>query len=194
MALSFQNIRPNLAGDRPTIHPSAFIDPSAQIIGNVQIGQDVFVGPLAVIRGDEPGADGKIKPVVIEAGTNIQDGVIIHSMGGTSVRIGPKASIAHGVVIHGPCVVGKECFVALRTVIYSATIEDFVWVGMGSIIMRATIPSHIMVPAGAVIRSQGDTCFFRTTHVKEQNYQKGVREACRKIRQAYKALCANQQQ
>ncbi len=98
MALSFQNIRPNLAGDHPTIHPSAFIDPSAQIIGNVQIGQDVFVGPLAVIRGDEPGADGKIKPVVIEAGTNIQDRVIIHSMGGTSVRIGPKASIAHGVL------------------------------------------------------------------------------------------------
>jgi carbonic anhydrase/acetyltransferase-like protein (isoleucine patch superfamily) len=193
MAFSSQNIRPNPAGDRPAIQPSAFIDPSAQIIGNVRIDANVFIGPLAVIRADEPGADGKIKPVVIEAGTNIQDGVIIHSMGGTSVRIGPKASIAHGVVIHGPCVIGEESFVALRTVIYSATIKDFVWVGMGSIIMRATIPSHIMVPAGAVIRSQEDARFFRTTHVKEQNYQKDVLVACHNIRQAYKALDVTQE-
>lgn len=185
MASAFENIRPNPSGDRPSIHPSAFIDPSAQIIGNVRIGQDVFVGPLAVIRADEPGANGTVKPVVIEDDTNIQDGVIIHSMGGTTVKIGPAASLAHGVVIHGPCVIGKECFLALRTVLYSATIEDFVWVGIGSIIMRATIPSLTMVPAGSVIRSQEDVRFFRTTNAKEKKYQKDVLEACKKIRQGY---------
>jgi carbonic anhydrase len=193
MACSFRNIRPNPAGDRPRIHPSAFIDPSAQIIGNVQIYEDVFVGPLAVIRADEPGVDGKVEPVIIREGTNIQDGVIIHSRGGTSVKIGPNSSLAHGVVIHGPCIIGEGCFLALRTVVYSATIEDFVWVGIGSIIMRATIPSLIMVPAGSSVRSQEDVRFFRTIDSKEQNYQKDVLETSHLIRQAYKKLYMNEE-
>ena len=83
--------------------PSAYVDPTAQLIGNVRVGENVFVGPNAVIRADEPGTNGKVQPIMIEAESNIQDGVLIHSMGGASVRIGPKASIAHGVVIHGPC-------------------------------------------------------------------------------------------
>ena len=56
--------------------------------------------------------------------------------------------------------------------IYSATIEDFVWVGMGSIIMRATIPSHIMVPAGAVARSQEDARFFRQPMSRSKTIKK----------------------
>lgn len=50
-----ENIRPNFAGDYPNIDASALIDPSAQIIGNVRIGKNFFVGPLAVIRADERG-------------------------------------------------------------------------------------------------------------------------------------------
>ena len=52
------NIRPNLAGDTPEIHPSALIDPSAQIIGNVIVKKNAFIGPLAIIRADERGPDG----------------------------------------------------------------------------------------------------------------------------------------
>ena len=66
MTHSLQNIRPNLVGDFPEIHPTALIDPSAQIIGNVRIGANVFVAPLAVIRSDEPGSDGKVRPIIIE--------------------------------------------------------------------------------------------------------------------------------
>jgi len=191
MASAFQNLRSNTVGDRPVIHPSTFIDPSAQIIGNVRIGPDVFVGPNAVIRADEPGSNGKVQPVVIEAESNVQDGVIIHSMGGTSVRIGQKTSIAHGAVIHGPCVVEKECFIAIRTVLYSVTLEDAVWVGIGSIIMRATIPSHTMIPAGSVIRSKDDVRNYRIINTKEQKYKKSVLEACAKVRQGYLTLPVN---
>ncbi|MEE4602286.1 MAG: hypothetical protein V2J65_13480, partial [Desulfobacteraceae bacterium] len=60
-----RNIRPNLAGDYPEIHPSALIDPSAQIIGNVKAGKNVFIGPLAVIRADERGPDGTVTPIII---------------------------------------------------------------------------------------------------------------------------------
>lgn len=191
MESTFQNLRSNTVGDRPTIHPSAFIDPSAQIIGNVRIGPDVFVGPNAVIRADEPGPNGKVQPVVIEAETNVQDGVIIHSMGGTSVQIGPKVTLAHGAIIHGPCVIGKECFIAIRTVLYSVTLEDAVWVGIGSIIMRATIPSRTMIPAGSVIRSKDDVLNYRITNIKEQKYKKSVLGACAKVRQGYLNLPVN---
>jgi carbonic anhydrase/acetyltransferase-like protein (isoleucine patch superfamily) len=58
MFFLLNNIRSNLAGVYPKIDPSSLIDPSAQIIGNVEIGKDVFVGPLTVIRADQRGPDG----------------------------------------------------------------------------------------------------------------------------------------
>lgn len=67
------NIRPNPAGNAPRIHPDAFIDPSARIIGNVRIERDVFVGPLCIIRADEPGMDGTVQPIIIGRDVNIQD-------------------------------------------------------------------------------------------------------------------------
>ena len=82
---------------------------------------------------------------------------------------------------------------ALRDKSLVRRLEDARWKNHNKI-LRATIPSHIMVPAGAVIRSQEDARFFRTTHVKEQNYQKDVLVACHNIRQAYKALDVTQEQ
>ena len=96
------NIRPNLAGDYPQIDPTALIDPSEQIIGNVKIGKDVFVGPLSVIRADQRGPDGKVALIQIDDEVNIQDGVIIHSDPGASVIIGAKTSVfRQGAKIYG---------------------------------------------------------------------------------------------
>lgn len=178
-------IRPNPMGDWPKIDSTAFVDPSAQIIGNVQLGPNVFVGPQVVIRADEPDPDGRVHPIVVGAETNLQDGVIIHSRGGTSVIIGPEISIAHGVVIHGPCDIGRGCFLSLRSVFYRAILEEDVWVGIGAIVMKATIPSHTMIPAGSLIRSKTDVRHFRLVNIKEEEYQKGVAEASRAFRQGY---------
>jgi carbonic anhydrase len=90
-----------------------------------------------VIRADEIGEDGAVQPVIIEAETHLQDGVVVHSRGGTSVVIGPRCTVAHGVIIHGPCTVGEGCFLALRSVLYNATLEDSVWVGIGAIVMKS---------------------------------------------------------
>ncbi|MFH1934949.1 MAG: carbonate dehydratase [Pseudomonadota bacterium] len=181
-------IRPNPIGDWPEIDTTAFVDPSAQIIGNVRIGPNVYVGPQTVIRADETDAEGKVHPIVIEAETNIQDGVIIHTREGTSVNIGPSASVAHGVIIHGPCVIGEGCFLALRSVFYSATLEDGIWVGIGAVIMRATVPSHTMIPAGSVIRCESDVRHFRLTNVKEEEYKGNVSAVSQTLRQGYIAL------
>jgi carbonic anhydrase len=110
----------NHAGDKPVVAATATIHPSAVVIGNVLIGEKVFVGPNAVIRADEPCPAGKVEAIVIESEVNIQDGVIIHALGGSPVRIGKGSSLAHGAVIHGPCSVGENCFVGFKTVVFKA--------------------------------------------------------------------------
>jgi len=189
-AMPHCGIRPNPSGDWPEIDASSFVDPSAQIMGKVHIGPEVYVGPQCVIRADEVDAEGKVHPVVIEAETHIQDGVIIHARAGTEVKIGPRANIAHGVIIHGPCFIGSGCFVALRAAIYNSILEDEVWVGIGAIIMKATIPSHTMIPAGAVVRSSSDIRHYRLTNVKEDEYQRSVFESSRLFVKGYLNLYA----
>jgi len=182
------NIRPNLAGDYPRIDPTALIDPSAQIIGHVEIAADVFVGPLSVIRADQRGPDGKVAPIVIGAEANIQDAVIIHTDPGASVTIGPKTSVAHGVTIHGPCTIGRECFLALRASLYKATLEDHVWVGMGAIAKLVTLPSFTRVPAGSVIRERLEVLALRLVTEKEREYMEMVWAANSRLRMDYLEL------
>lgn len=178
-------IRPNPQGDWPSVDTAAFVDPSAQIMGNVYIGPGVYVGPQTVIRADEVGVDGTVEPVIIERDAFIQDGVIIHARAGSRVRVGTRANVAHGVIIHGPCDIGQECFIALRASMYNSNLEDHVWVGIGAIIMRATIPSHTMIPAGAMVRSGSDIHQFRLINHTELDYKGTVIAASAALRDGY---------
>jgi len=182
------NIRPNLAGDYPKIDPTALIDPSAQVIGHVEIAADVFVGPLTVIRADQRGSDGKVAPIVIHAEVNVQDGVIIHSDAGASVIIGAKTSVAHGVTIHGPCTIGRECFLSMRSCLYKTTLEDHVWVGMGAIAKMVTIPSFTRMPAGSVIRERPEVLGLRLITETERDYMEMVWAANSRLRMDYLEL------
>ena len=181
-------IRPNPAGDWPKIDPTAFVDSSAQIMGNVIIGRNVYVGPMSVIRADEIGPDGKVHPVTIEDGTCVQDGVIIHGRSGTVVQIGKDTNISHGVIIHGPTTIKDDCFLAIRAVVYDSVLEESVWVGVAANIMRTKIPANTWVPAGAIIRSEQDTLSFRLTNLKEQKYKKDVFDASATLRESYLKL------
>lgn len=182
------NIRPNLVGDYPQIDRTALIDPSAQIIGRVQISEDVFVGPLTVIRADQRGPDGKVAPIQIDREVNIQDGVIIHSDPGASVIIGAKTSVAHGVIIHGPCTIGRECFLALGASLYKATLEDNVWMGMGAVAKLVTVPAFTKVPAGGVIRERPELLGLRLITEKEREYMEEVWAANSRLRRDYLEL------
>lgn len=184
------NIRPNLVGDLPDIHPSAIIDPSAQIIGNVKIMENVFIAPLTVIRADEQGPDGKVAPIIIGEEVGIQDGVIIHSKGGESVTIGARTSVGHGVVIHGPCYVGEDCFIAMRSTLYSSHVESSVWVGMGSTVIKATLRAQSYVETGTIIRARNDGRDIRLLSVKEKQYMQEVLEAANVLREQYRKMCA----
>lgn len=181
-------IRPNPVGDWPKIDTTAFVDPSAQIMGNVIIGARVYVGPLSVVRADEVDDQGKVHPVIIGEDACIQDGVVIHGRSGSEVSIGPRANISHGVVVHGPAVIKSDCFVAIRAVVYDSVLEESVWVGVGSVIMRTKIPANTWVPAGSVIRSDQETKQFRLINLKEEKYKKGVYDASASLRDGYLKL------
>jgi carbonic anhydrase len=186
--IQHNNIRPNLAGDYPQIDPTALIDPSAQIIGKVIIDRDVFVGPLTVLRADQRGPDGKVAPIQIAREVNIQDGVIIHSDPGASVIIGAKTSVAHGAIIHGPCTIGQECFIAVRATLYKITLEDHVWIGIGAIAKLVTLQSFTRVPAGAVIRDRPEVLALRLVTDKEREYMEEVWAANSRLRMDYLEL------
>lgn len=182
------NIRPNLAGDFPQIDPTALIDPSAQIIGNVKIDKGVFVRPLTVIRADQRGPDGKVSPIHIGEEVNIQDGVIIHTDPGAPFIIGPKTSIAHGVTIHGPCNIAHECFIAIRASLYKVNLEEHVWIGHGAIVQKVTLNSFTMVPTGSVILEHAETLGLRLVTDEERRYMEDAWVANSRLRMDYLEL------
>ena len=144
----------NHAGQNPEIDQSAYIHPTAVVIGNVRIAAGCFVGPNAVIRSDEPGPGGDIAPIVIESGANIQDGVIIHALGGSRVWIGRGASIAHGAVVHGPCEVGENSFIGFKSVVFNSSLGNGVVVLHQALVEGVCIPDGIHVPSMTAVTAE----------------------------------------
>lgn len=144
-------IRKNPRGDLPTIHPSAFVDPTAIICGRVIVEENVFIGPYAVIRADECKADGSLEAVVIGAHSNIQDGVVIHSKSGAAVRIGRHTSIAHRAIVHGPCEVGDRVFIGFNSVLFNCRISDGCVIRYNAVVDGCALPAGFYVPSTARI-------------------------------------------
>src|SRR5690606_3562883 len=123
--LSFLSmIRKNPSGHLPVIAVSAFVDPTAILCGKVIVEADVFIGPSAVIRPDETDEEGNVAPMIIGAGSNIQDGVVIHSKDGAPVLIGKRVSIAHRAIVHGPVEVGDGCFIGFNAVVFNCKLGE----------------------------------------------------------------------
>jgi carbonic anhydrase/acetyltransferase-like protein (isoleucine patch superfamily) len=146
--------RPNPNGDWPQVDSTAYIDPTAQIIGNVQIDARVFIGPNAVVRADETDDDGNVSPIEIGPECNVQDSVIIHALGGTKVTVGQRTSLGHGCIIHGPCTLGEGCFIGFGAKVFDATIGDGVYIGTGAVVHGVELAAKSFVPPAVPIFSQ----------------------------------------
>jgi len=144
------------AADLPEVAKTAFVHETATLIGNVIVKDRVFVGPHAVLRGDEPGPDGTVQPIVVREGANVQDCVVVHALGGTRVDIGPNSSIAHGAILHGPCQIGANCFIGFNSVVFRATLGDDVVVMHQSLVEGVTIRSGLHVPSMTAVRTEED--------------------------------------
>lgn len=93
----------------PVVAASSFVHPLATVTGNVIVGEDVYVGPGAAIRGDWG-------QIIIEDGCNVQENCTIHMFPGVTVLLKKGAHIGHGAVIHG-ATIGLNCLVGMNAVI-----------------------------------------------------------------------------
>lgn len=169
------SLRPNPNGDWPQVDSTAYIDPTAQIIGKVYIGTKVFVGPNAVIRADEADDEGEVKPIEIGPECNVQDGVIIHALAGTTVTVGRRSSLGHGCIIHGPCTLGESCFIGFNAVIYDTILGDGVFVGTSAVVQQIElVPKSLVPPAVSVLCREHVVRFVSTTSPTEREFMEKV--------------------
>ena len=123
-----------LAGRTPRMAPSAYVAPSADVIGHVELGENSSVWFQCVLRGD-------IEPIRIGANSNIQDGSIIHTMIGAPVTVGDWVTVGHRVVLHG-CTVENHCLIGM-----GAVLLNHVHVGEGSIVAAgAVVAEETVIP------------------------------------------------
>jgi len=117
----------NFKDKKPQVHESCFVAPSADVIGDVTIGENSSIWHGAVLRGD-------VNKIVVGSNTNIQDGSIVHVAYDNPTIIGNNVTIGHGAIVHG------------------CTVKDGAFIGMGAIILdRAVIGEGALVGAGALV-------------------------------------------
>jgi carbonic anhydrase/acetyltransferase-like protein (isoleucine patch superfamily) len=119
---------------QPQIAPSAFVDESAVVIGDVVVGEESSVWPMAVVRGD-------VNFIRIGERSNVQDGSVLHvthdhggAPGGFPLLIGDEVTVGHNVTLHG-CTIGDRCLIGMGSIILDgATLEEGVLLAAGSLV------------------------------------------------------------
>ncbi len=126
-------------GATPRIHPSAFVVPTATLMGDVVLGEEVSVWYNVVLRGD-------INRISVGNRTNVQDGVIMHVTKDLPVIVGEGVTIGHGAIVHA-CRVDDSCLVGM-----GAILLDNSFIGKGSLVAAgAVVREGFRVPEGVLV-------------------------------------------
>jgi len=141
-------------GHEPELGARVFIDPSAVVLGDVSLGNDVSIWPQAVVRGD-------IHRIRIGARTSVQDGSVLHvthagpfNPEGWPLTIGNAVTIGHRVTLHG-CTLGDHILVGMGAVVMDgAVIEDEVVIGAGALVTPGKRLERGFLYAGAPARQR----------------------------------------
>ena len=99
----------SIDGITPVVDPSAYVHPSAVLIGDVIVAARAYIGPCACLRGD-------FGRIVVEEGANIQDSCLLHGFPGKDTVVGAEATVGHGAILHG-CVVRRGALVGMNAVV-----------------------------------------------------------------------------
>jgi len=127
-------------GRTPRVHPDTWIDPSAQVIGDVIIEAGASIWPGTILRGDQ---DNYVK---VGRNSNVQDASVLHVTSDHPCVIGAGVTIGHGCVVHA-CTVGDDCRIGIGAVVLTgAIIEDGAQVAAGSV-----VPPGKVVEAGWLV-------------------------------------------
>lgn len=132
------NIR-NFKGMQPVLGDKVFVDQSALVLGDVEIGADSSVWPMAVVRGD-------MHRIRIGERTSVQDGSVLHITHDSKFTPGGQ-----------PLTIGNECIIGHNVVLHGCTLHDHVLVGMGAVVMDGVVvESQVIIAAGSIV-SPGKT-------------------------------------
>ena len=135
-----------------TIHPSAFIAPSAQLIGSVVVEENASVWFQVVVRGDND-------LITIGRDTNIQDGSVLHTDAGIRLSVGRGCTVGHKVILHG-CEIGEFCLIGMNAVLLNRVrIGRHCLIGANALVTEGKqIPdgSVLMGSPAKVVRQIGD--------------------------------------
>lgn len=126
-------------GITPVIDPSAYVHPSAVLIGDVIIGAGVYVGPLASLRGD-------FGRIIMKEGSNIQDSCVVHGIAQNDTVIDVDGHIGHGAVLHG-CTIERNAMVGMNAVVMDQAVigESSIVAAMAFVKTGFAIPPRRLV-------------------------------------------------
>ena len=126
-------------GVRPVVHPSAYVHPSAVLIGDVIVGPRCYIGPLASMRGD-------FGRLILEEGSNLQDTCVMHGFPGEDTVVEVDGHIGHGAVLHG-CRIRRNAMVGMNAVVMDKAVvgEESIVAAMSFVKAGMIIPPRSMV-------------------------------------------------
>ncbi|GAB2724382.1 phenylacetic acid degradation protein PaaY [Halomonas garicola] len=136
-------------GVTPVVHPSAYVHPTAVLIGDVQVGAECYIGPCASLRGD-------FGRIVMESGANLQDTCVVHAFPGRDAVIKSNGHIGHGAVLHG-CVIESDAMVGMNAVVMDeAVIAERSIVGAAAFVKSGfgCEPASLILGAPAIVHRQ----------------------------------------
>jgi len=147
---------------KPRIAASAYIDPGAHVIGDVEIGERSSVWPAVVLRGD-------IEPIRIGVETNIQDGTVVHTDKGFPAIIGDRVSVGHAVVLHG-CTVEEDSLIGM-----GARVLNGAKIGRGAVVAAGSlVPEGMEVPPDTLVMGAPAKPRRAVTAEEKARFEKGV--------------------
>jgi phenylacetic acid degradation protein len=129
----------SIDGVVPVVHPSAYVHPTAVLIGDVEVGPGCYVGPCASLRGD-------FGRIVLHEGSNVQDSCVMHGFPGHDTIVHAGGHIGHGAVLHS-CIVHRDALVGMN-----AVVMDDAEVGERSIVAAcAFVPAAMVIPPRTLV-------------------------------------------
>ena len=166
----------------PKIDSSAYIHPSAVVIGDVEICSNVFVGPHVSIRGDEGG------PIVIGSGSNVQDHVVMHALKGGVITTGEEVCVAHAAVVHGPCTIGDHSFIGFGATIFKANVGSGCFVSTKALVTGVDLPDGKFVADAQVVDSLAKVATLGDVPEPQRELAAEVVEVNKEFAQGYQLL------
>lgn len=129
----------SIDGVIPVVHPSAYVHPSATLIGDVIVGAHCYIGPSASLRGD-------FGRLIVEEGANVQDCCVLHGFPDSDTVVEQDAHIGHGAILHS-CRIGRNALIGMN-----AVVMDFAVIGAEAMVgAGAFVKTRMIVPPRALL-------------------------------------------